>query len=39
MDRKLHETTKLCVELMNSKLRGDLVTRYKFDVTVMLNLN
>ena len=24
MDRKLHETTKLCVELMNSKLKGKL---------------
>ena len=39
MDRKLHETTKLCVELMNSKLRGNLVTWYKFDVHVMLSLN
>ena len=30
MDRKLHETTKIYVELMNSKLRGNLLTWYKF---------
>ena len=32
MDKKLRETTKLCVEIMNRKrqVKGNLVTWYKF---------
>ena len=45
MDKKLRETTNLCVEIMNSKrqVKGNFVTWYKsrlpFDVNVMLNLS
>ena len=43
MDKKLRETTYLCVKIMNSKRqmyckRGNLVTWYKF-CHVMLNLS
>ena len=43
MDNKLHLTTKLCVEIMNSKrqVKGNLATRPKFAfaVNVMFNLS
>ena len=36
MDKKLRETTNLCVKIMNSKLKvtGNLVTWYKFAFAV-----
>ena len=36
MDKKLHETTNLCVEIMNStqQVKGNLVTWYKFAVAI-----
>ena len=35
MDKKLHETTNLCVEIMNStRQRGKLVTQYVFAVAI-----
>ena len=46
MDKKLRETTNLCVEIMNSKrqVRGETWSRgtnlrLPFDVNVMLNLS
>ena len=46
MDKKLRETTNLCVEIMNSKrqVRGETWSRgtnsrLAFDVNVMLNLS
>ena len=45
MDKKLHETTNFCVEIMNSKrlVMGNLVTWFRFAYAVgrqnvMLNL-
>ena len=46
-DKKLRETTHLCVEVMNSKrqvLKGETwslgtISRLPFDVNVMLNLS
>ena len=39
MDNKLHETSNLCVEMMNSKrqvkgMHGDLIIWYKFTFAV-----
>ena len=36
MDRKLHEITNLCVEIINSKrqVKGNLVTWYKYAFAV-----